>query len=115
MSGPRSVQIALDSRLEVQKFNGQIDGPATITEDLLLQGMVTGNATVASGVNLVLHGMVTGDLVVEHGATAVVYGTVAGSVINRGRVEVAGRIVGALRDEEGGQSTVHPDSDIRGG
>ncbi len=98
----------------MRTFDGKVEGPITLTEDLLLQGMIAGDATVSAGISFVLHGMVAGDLVIEPGGSAVVNGTVGGSVRNHGHVEVAGRIVGSLRNVDGGTSTVHPHSDVRG-
>ena len=97
----------------MRTFDGEIEGPYTVTKNLTLRGMIKGDATVASDSSLLLYGMVTGDLHVEQGATASIKGTVSGSVTNRGRVEIEGRIVGALRDLDDGQSVVHTGADIR--
>jgi cytoskeletal protein CcmA (bactofilin family) len=97
----------------VQTFNGQIEGPFTLADDLELRGMITGDAKVPAGKELVLLGMVTGDLTVEEGGTAIVRGTVGGSIVNGGRVEISGRVVGSLQNVDRGHSDVHPQSDVR--
>jgi cytoskeletal protein CcmA (bactofilin family) len=91
----------------------KIAGPHRVSEDLLLQGMITGDATVASGVTLDLQGTVTGDLHVEPGARVMLRGTVSGSVVNHGKVDVEGVIYGKLTDLDGGTSHVAPNAVIR--
>ena len=60
--------------------------------------MVTGGATLRSGVKLILHGTIAGDLTLEPGARAIIHGTVAGRICNEGgRAEIFG-FVDAVED-----------------
>lgn len=86
-------------------------GDQTVSDDLHLQGMITGNCTVAPGCYLRLHGVVTGDLIVQAGARADVYGTVSGNLVADGRVEVRGMINGSA---SGDGLKAHPGSFIDG-
>ena len=61
-----------------------IMGDHTFTENGEFHGMIGGNATVSSGVEVTFHGMIGGDLVVEHGAVARLAGVVGGNTVNRG-------------------------------
>jgi hypothetical protein len=84
----------------MQEVTGQRQ-PGLIGEDLMLRGQITGSATVAKGVHLLLLGQVAGDLTIDEGASAEIFGMVCGDLINRGKLEVSGTVIGALRDETG--------------
>lgn len=96
------------------KQQGKIDGPYMFTEDSILHGMVTVEATVAAGVTLMLHGMVTGDLIVEQGATAMIHGMVNGTVRNGGHVEVWGTIDDFIDTAPKAATIIHPNAHIKG-
>lgn len=49
----------------MEELDDRIDGPFLVEEDLLLGGLIAGDATVAPGVTFEVSGMVTGGLVVE--------------------------------------------------
>src|SRR6185295_20059221 len=78
----------------------KIEGPCVIDGDVKLHGMITGDATLASGVALLLHGMVTGNLIVQPGAIAVVHGMVSGKLINQGADVTIYGTVGGLIDAD---------------
>lgn len=59
--------------------NNQLGGNQTISEDLELQGQITGDANVLSGATLHLRGQVLGNLTVQSGARAEIWGMVTGS------------------------------------
>jgi hypothetical protein len=100
----------------VRRTNEKLDGPIVVEQDLCLDGMVVGDATVAPGVRLQLNGTVTGDLTVEDGAAVELNGTLHGHLINYGRCDVHGVIHGPIYDEQRGRTTLHPgavhDSDV---
>lgn len=82
----------------MRAVHDKIEGPFAIEEDLAIYGLVTGGATLRSGVKLILHGTIAGDLTIEPGARAILHGTVAGRVYNDGgRVELFG-IADAVAD-----------------
>lgn len=75
--------------------SGKIDDDYEITEDLQLNGMITGCSSVKSGAVLQLDGIVGKDVIVEQGGTAIINGTVSGNVINRGgTIEIYGVVYG---------------------
>ncbi len=99
----------------MRTVNEKITGPVTIREDLALNGMIAGDATVAPGVLLRLNGMVTGSLTVEAGGKVELLGTLSGALVNYGECDVWGVVHGPIYDE-GGDTRLHPgavhDSDI---
>ena len=70
--------------------------------------MIVGDAIVPTGVHARCHGMVTGDLIVEVRGHAEIYGMVNGTVVNKGAKVIVHGIVGAVRDEAGIASVIHP-------
>lgn len=96
------------------ELQGKTSGPYTFTEDTILRGMVTIEATVTSGATLVLYGMVTGDLIVEEGARAAIHGMVNGTVRNSGRVEVWGAIDEIVDITRAAVTVIHPNAYIKG-
>lgn len=92
-------------------IHDKIEGPFVIDRDLRIHGMITKQATVASGRTLHLHGMVTGDLIVRPGATAIIHGMVNGTVRNEGgQVEIYGK---ADRIVDTGSTRTHVDGQAR--
>ena len=77
----------------MEEITGRIAGQLTITYDVILRGIVQGDAWVTGGAALTLYGLVAGDLHVDDGRCAIVRGTVSGTVINKGgRVQVFGTV-----------------------
>jgi len=75
-----------------------VEGPFVVEEDLAIYGVITGGATLRSGVKLILHGTIAGDLIIEPRARAIIHGTVAGRVRNEGgHAEIFG-LVEAIED-----------------
>ena len=96
-------------------FSGKIEGDEIMQRDLRLLGMITGSATVNSGVSLELSGMVIGDLIVDEGATVELHGMVGGDVTNKGgRLNVYGMIQGRLF-KSSGETHVDAKAVIAGG
>lgn len=63
-----------------------IAGDHTFSADQSFDGMIGGDAVVATGVTLALSGMVGGNLIVENGAVVELSGMVGGAVVNRGGI-----------------------------
>jgi hypothetical protein len=82
----------------MKQLGGKIDGSYVVAEDVNFSGMITGGATVTSGVLFELGGMVCGDLTVERGGQAIIRGTVNGTVRNLGGEVTVHGSVGAVRD-----------------
>jgi hypothetical protein len=78
----------------LQIENGKIEDNLIVNRQLTLNGMVTGQTTVAPGASFHLYGICCQDLIVSSGATAVIFGTVVGDLINEGVVELRGIIQG---------------------
>ena len=76
----------------------KIEGPFLIDENLTFGGLISGGATVRSGVILELSGMITGDLDVELGARATIHGIVNGTFRNHGGYVAIFGSVGAVVD-----------------
>lgn len=93
---------------------GMIKGPLVVTEDLLLQGMITDGATVKTGANLVVRGMITERLVVEQGATATIYGMITGPIHNHGgTVELHGVADEIVDHSEESVTTIFPSAVVK--
>ena len=86
---------------------GKLSGHQLITDDLVLLGMIVGDATVSAGAHLDLNGIVTGNLTVQEGATCDLRGTVSGSVYAAGVTNVWGVVSGSA---SGAGLVVYPDS-----
>lgn len=84
----------------MREESGQVQG-GQIDSELMLRGQIIGSAIVKSGGHLLLLGQVTEDLVIEKGGSAEVLGMVCGDVVNDGRLELSGTVIGALRDRSG--------------
>lgn len=90
----------------MRAVHAKIEGPFAIEDDQAIYGLVTGGATLCSGVKLVLHGTIAGDLIIEPGGRAIIHGTVAGRIYNDGgRVEVFG-IADAVSNRSGAAVTI---------
>ena len=89
---------------------GKIEGNLTISDELILFGMCTGNVAVVSGGVLTLHGMCTGNIVVYSGGTVHLRGMVTGNIHNAGGlVEIYGAVNGNLH-REGGTTNIYPNA-----
>lgn len=94
--------------------HGQVQGPLVVSDEYVLHGMVTGDATVTRGGHLQLFGMVTGDLRIEDGGSAEVRGIVSKNVLNAGSLDVFGIIVGFLSTTSEASTTIAPGSQVNG-
>lgn len=92
----------------MRTVNEKLEGPLTIEQDLCLNGMIAGDARVASGIRFEMNGMVTGDLTIEAGAEVALRGTLSGALVNYGRCDVWGVVSGPIYDEKRGETTLHP-------
>jgi hypothetical protein len=85
--------------------DGVLPSGYRVEQDLHLNGVIQGPATVVRGAFLQLDGTVAGDLTVEADALARINGVVGGDVLNRGDVEIYGVVSGRVFDD-GGRSFV---------
>ena len=86
----------------MKAITGTVEGDLSVSEHLILQGMVTGNITVEQGGSLHLHGMCCKSLIVNLGGTATVHGMVSEDITNRGgNVSVFGMVVGSVHSQSG--------------
>ena len=91
----------------------KMNGPVTIEEDLSLDGMIAGDATVQRGVTLELGGMITGNLNVEPGARAIIRGMVNGLIRNQGGyIEIFGTVGGVADLSPDGRIVFHPGASV---
>ena len=119
IDGGRTTQDLGEARLHIvpphpraeraRRLSDSIIGPATIREDMVVDGSISGPVTVASGVFLQLNGSVSGVLIIEAGADVALHGSVSGEIRNRGHLDVYGTVSGLIVDESG-QATVHEGS-----
>lgn len=87
--------------------NGVIDGDLVVTEEFILNGILTGTVVVGVGGDLELNG-VAYHLVVQCGGSASLRGVVRGNVTNEGGIlTVLGVVTGALNCISG-QTIVAP-------
>lgn len=93
----------------------RITGDPTVTDDLDLQGQVTGSVRVETGATLDLHGQIARDLIIEEGATVVLHGQVTGNVNNAGELTVYGVVNGWVRTIHEGSTRVDPAAVVLGG
>jgi hypothetical protein len=77
-------------------YAGTLEGSLTLTEDVLIEGVVIGDVVVSAPANLDVQGLVTGDLILEAGASARVHGRVKGLVTNLGGDLAVFGAIGAL-------------------
>lgn len=86
--------------------SGVINDDLLICDEIRMDGIATGNVSVAPGGILHLYGMCVKDLRVNAGGTAKLMGMVKGNVINDGGIlEVAGTVHGSVSTSKG-QTTV---------
>jgi hypothetical protein len=90
----------------------KVEGDMSVSDHVVIHGMVTGDITVAAGGDLVLHGMGCRALVVEPSGSAVVHGMVIGRVTNKGGKVAVHGTVGSL-DETAGETHVAQSAVIR--
>lgn len=88
---------------------GKIEGDVSISKNFQLDGLITGSATVETGMHFQLQGVVNKDLIVSNGASAQINGTVNGNVINLGGVV---RIQGVVRGIVQGEAEISPNAVI---
>ncbi|MFT4099758.1 MAG: hypothetical protein QM674_01755 [Burkholderiaceae bacterium] len=82
--------------------NGQIKGDLVVSEEVWLNGQVTGSILVVDGGVLNLHGMCAGNLTVNRGGRASIAGMVCGDLIrNGGEAEIRGMVCGTVRSGVG--------------
>ena len=75
--------------------NGKIEGDLVVSEDLQLNGMVTGNIIVTDSAKLLLNGMCLGSVHIEGDSTAIVHGIVQENIENsNGTLHVYGTVNG---------------------
>ena len=97
----------------MKETNEKINGDFPINEDLVMFGMITGNANVLRGVTFILHGMVCKDLIIEANGIVEIHGMVNGDVINNGgKLSVYGMIIGSLI-KNGGETLIDPNAVIK--
>jgi len=84
-----------------------LQGDVTISEDVELTGVATGNVVVSDGGHFTLHGVATQDVRVGPGSSAVINGTVVQSVIveQGATVEINGFVAGRVA-QRGGHLTI---------
>ena len=93
---------------------GKIDGDTRISDDVVLQGMITGNTVVENGGKLILSGMICQNLILEKGSMVELHGMVCRNVFNRGgNLRVYGMILESLRTESG-TTFIDPKAVIKG-
>lgn len=93
--------------------NGQVSGDLIVERDLTLNGMVTGNILVKSGICLTLNGMCLGELTLEEKSEADVSGIVQGNINNNGGIlRVNGVVQGNVTDA--GNTTISDGAIIQG-
>ena len=82
--------------------NGKIEGDITLSNELVLAGMATGNITVADGGILDLSGMCLQSVKVKSGGTARIQGMVHGDVVNEGgSLKISGTVHGSVQTQSG--------------
>lgn len=98
------------------KIFGKLEGTQTITDELILHGMIAGDAIVENGGLIQLHGMVAGDLIIKPGGYAHVHGMVTGSVSNGGYARITGVVTGKVLPslEGSGETVIVPGSIVDG-
>ena len=81
---------------------GKIEGDLSLSHQLVMAGMVTGNITVTAGGVLELTGMCLQSVIVKPGGTARILGMVQKDVINEGgSIKITGTIHGAVTTKSG--------------
>lgn len=91
-----------------------MEGDMKISDELTLNGSVSGTATVTTGGYLILNGMVGQDLVLEKDSKVELFGSVAGNIYNRGgELTIHGIVEGALY-KNAGVIVIYPEAKIKG-
>ena len=97
----------------MKTITGAVEGDLSVSEHLILRGMVTGIITVKQGGSLDLHGMCGKSLIVNAGGKATVHGMVNEDVTNRGGdVSVFGMVVGSI-DTQSGETHIAPSAVVQ--
>ena len=79
-----------------------LKGDLSVFSDVSLRGVVSGDVTVRSGVQLSFHGVIKGSLTVQQGATAYVYGVIKRDLRLEGSALIDGVVQGNVRCESSG-------------
>ena len=88
--------------------NGKVEGDLLVSEDLNMNGMVTGNITVSNGASLKLNGMCLNNVIVEKSSHAEINGMINGDLINNGgSLDVHGSINGDINSFSGESNVSH--------
>lgn len=88
--------------------SGVVSDALSVSDEVRIDGMVTGNVSVLAGGVLHVYGMCVKDVLVGAGGSAKLMGLVNGNVINDGgTLEVAGTVHGSVTTLKG-QTTVSP-------
>ncbi len=85
---------------------GRVNGPLTVSDDLVLTGLATHPITVLAGGDLQLSGMAAAGLDVQTGGRARVSGMLQGTLTCAGDVELTGLLAGTIVVEPGGRLLV---------
>jgi cytoskeletal protein CcmA (bactofilin family) len=94
--------------------NRKMEGDMKVSDELTLNGSVSGTTSVTTGGYLILNGMIGQDLVLEKDSKVELFGTVTGNVYNRGgELAIHGIVEGALY-KNAGIMVIYPESKIKG-
>lgn len=84
---------------KVKFENGKVSGDLVVENDLILNGMVTGDIHVKNNSKLMLNGMCLGNLQVDVGSEVDIRGTVQGDIKNLGGIlKINGIVQGNVSD-----------------
>jgi len=98
----------------MEPITKKIDGDLTVSEELTLLGMVTGNITILKGGVLDFQGTCNKDLILEEGSKVHLGGTVNGNVVNRaGELHVSGTVNGYVHTDDRGKTVIDPGAKIK--
>jgi cytoskeletal protein CcmA (bactofilin family) len=86
--------------------NGKLPGGTRIDDDMILNGLIDGDAYVAGWVTLHMNGTIKGNLTIESGANVEINGLVRGAVINQGAEVCVKGHVGSIEDAAGTTTSV---------
>lgn len=94
--------------------NRKMDGDMKVSDELTLNGSVSGTTSVTTGGFLILNGIIGQDLVLEKDSKVELFGTVTGNVYNRGgELAIHGIVEGALY-KNAGIMIIYPEAKIKG-
>lgn len=94
--------------------DGITEGNLTLTETVAIEGVVTGEVNLESGVRLDLYGTVGADLILQDGAIVNLHGVVGGDVINNGGTLSVYGIIGGELHRNGGESDIASGAIVNG-